>query len=178
MTKREKFNDDWKYSEDVYKQLRPVIEKVMGWKFIKQEPGNFSAYDIVYLTKEGKEITVEHKCDRKSGRTNNAFFETGKPNGDLDKPSGLTITTAELWAQFLPAMDMVYIYRPLPLLAVIKLAQEQDRIKKGSTDFTFVDEIGDGNANGCHIHCGKFVSLIKKLGIVFDQFQFHYKKSA
>ena len=146
------FLRDFAKTERLYPQHLPVIEKAMGWRFLRKIPGKFKLYDVIYLDRNGKEVKVEHKDDFMNKDTGNAFIETEHVDKDGKlTASGVMGTTAAFVAHFLPSVNSVYLYVP----AVMRKA-----IEEHPSLFRPFSCAGDGNANGKIIVVEKMVAFI------------------
>lgn len=106
-----------------------------------ERPGGI-CNDCILTLPHGGKIACEVKTDWKAAETQNLYFETR--NTRLNTPSGLTATTADFWAQYVPHKQYILLTDPKALLWFFEVHK---------TDYDSPIHItrpdgGDGNSQG------------------------------
>lgn len=122
-----KFAMDLAAGKNAEKRVATKLLKDGLYKAVNFVEGNFSAYDAIGITPEGKEEKLEMKNDMKSALTGNFFVEFWCGNN----ASGIDTTEADYY--------VVTTHKPmqhwkLPVKYIAKLAKDIGKIVSGGDD--------------------------------------------
>ena len=119
-------------------------------------------YDVCFVLPHGSKRFCEIKTDFKAEHTGNIYLEIR--NTCVNKPSGLTVTTADIWVHYVPYLKRLWGFDPKALLWYLQIHSQY----RGSQIWLSTPGSGDKNSQGYIVPLAKVMQWEWPIQIPID----------